>query len=251
MRFDVLTIFPGLFDVVFSETIIRKAIDRGTITINIHDIRDYTTDRHRVTDDLPYGGGPGMVMKPEPIFSAVEDVTGQFGKGTVVLLTPKGRLLSSALARELAGNNHLILICGRYEGVDNRVAERLADMELSIGDYVLTGGEIPAMVLIDSVSRFVPGVVGTMESVTSDSFEEGMLGEPHYTRPPRFRDMNVPEVLLSGNHEKIRDFRIREALRKTLDLRPDLLKREGLTDDAKRILDELMKEADRKKTFDD
>jgi tRNA (guanine37-N1)-methyltransferase len=251
MRFDVLTIFPGLFDVVFSETIIRKAVDRGTITINIHDIRDYTTDRHRVTDDLPYGGGPGMVMKPEPIFSAVEDVTGQFGKGTVVLLTPKGRLLSSALARELAGNNHLILICGRYEGVDNRVAERLADIELSIGDYVLTGGEIPAMVLIDSVSRFVPGVVGTMESVTSDSFEEGMLGEPHYTRPPRFRDMNVPEVLLSGNHEKIRDFRIREALRKTLDLRPDLLKREGLTDDAKRILDELMKEEESEKTSDD
>ncbi len=247
MRFDVLTIFPGLFDVIFSETIIRKAIEKGTISVGVHDIRDYTEDRHRVTDDLPYGGGPGMVMKPEPLFRAVEHVTGEFGRGTVVLLTPQGRRFDSALARELAGREHLILICGRYEGIDNRVSLHLADMEISMGDYVLTGGEIPAMALVDAVSRFVPGVVGTMESVARDSFEEGILAPPHYTRPERFEGMSVPEVLLSGNHERIREFRIREALKKTLAVRPDLLKREKLSDEANRILDDLMKEAERER----
>jgi tRNA (guanine37-N1)-methyltransferase len=242
MRFDVLTIFPGLFESVFSETIIRKAIDGGVIDIGIHDIRDYTTDRHRVTDDLPYGGGPGMVMKPEPIFRAVEEVAKKYGKGKVVLLSPRGRLFDSSLARELAEEGHLILICGRYEGVDSRVSEHLADLELSIGDYVLTGGEIPAMVVIDAVSRFVPGVVGTMESVTNDSFQAGLLEGPQYTRPATFRDMDVPEILLSGNHRKIGDFRLREAIRKTLAARPDLVRREGLSDDAKKILDEIMKE---------
>nr|NIO17658.1 tRNA (guanosine(37)-N1)-methyltransferase TrmD [Deltaproteobacteria bacterium]NIS78472.1 tRNA (guanosine(37)-N1)-methyltransferase TrmD [Deltaproteobacteria bacterium] len=176
-----------------------------------------------------------------------EHVTGEFGRGTVVLLTPQGRRFDSALARELAGREHLILICGRYEGIDNRVSLHLADMEISMGDYVLTGGEIPAMALVDAVSRFVPGVVGTMESVARDSFEEGILAPPHYTRPERFEGMSVPEVLLSGNHERIREFRIREALKKTLAVRPDLLKREKLSDEANRILDDLMKEAERER----
>lgn len=242
MRFDVLTIFPRMFAGVFSETVMGKAIEKGIITLGIHDIREYTTDKHRVTDDLPYGGGPGMVMKPEPIFRAVEDVWEKYGKGKVILLSPKGRLFHSRLARELAEGPHLILISGRYEGVDSRVSEHLTDLELSIGDYVLTGGEIPAMVVIDAVSRFVPGVVGTMESVVNDSFEGGLLEGPQYTRPARFRNMDIPGTLLSGNHEEIRKYRLRQAIRKTLSVRSELLEKSKLSDEQKEILEKILKE---------
>lgn len=246
MRFDVLTIFPRVFESVFSETVIRKAIDKRIIEVGIHDIREYTTDRHRVTDDLPYGGGPGMVMKPEPIFRAVEGIISAHGTGKVILLTPSGQLFRDDLARELAAETHLILICGRYEGVDNRVSEHLADMEVSIGDYVLTGGEVPAMVIIDGVSRFVPEVVGDKESVMRESFSEGIFEGPHYTRPASFRDMDVPEILLSGNHKRIDEFRKREAVRKTLRVRPELLQKDRLPGHVVKILDEVLKEEDSK-----
>ncbi|RMG59842.1 MAG: tRNA (guanosine(37)-N1)-methyltransferase TrmD [Deltaproteobacteria bacterium] len=242
MRFDVLTIFPSLFDSVFEKTVIGKAREKGIIEIVVHNIRDYATDKHRTTDDLPYGGGPGMVMKPEPIFRAVRDIKEKFGEGYVVLLTPSGRLFSADLAKELAGRGHLILICGRYEGVDGRVSEYLADMELSIGDYVLTGGEIPAMVVIDAVSRFVPGVVKNQESVENDSFEMGILESPPYTRPADFEGMKVPEVLLSGHHRMIDEYRLREGLKRTLRYRPDLLEKANLSPQARKILEELRKE---------
>ncbi len=239
MKFDILTIFPHLFDSVFEETIIKKARERGVIEVGIHDIREYARDRHRVTDDLPYGGGPGMVMKAEPIISAVEDVWNRNGKGKVILLTPSGTPLTSFVARDLSRETHLIIVCGRYEGIDERVGDYLGASEVSIGDYVLTGGEIPAMVIVDAVSRFVPGVVGDAESVIDDSFEMGFLEGPHYTRPEEVRGIKVPHVLLSGNHRKIREFRMREGLKKTLKMRPDLLEGKKITGEIKRYLDEI------------
>ncbi len=242
MRFDVLTIFPSLFESVFNKTVIGKAREKGIIEIAVHDIREYTTDKHRTTEDLPYGGGPGMVMKPEPIFRGVRDIKEKYGDGFVVLLTPAGRLFDSSIAKELAERGHLILICGRYEGVDGRVSEYLADMELSIGDYVLTGGEIPAMVVVDAVSRFVPGVVGKEESVRNDSFEYGILEAPPYTRPADFEGMKVPEILLSGHHRKIWEFRVKEGLRRTLRYRPELLNKADLPDEYRKILREVLSE---------
>jgi tRNA (guanine37-N1)-methyltransferase len=219
---------------------IGRARERGLLDLRIWDLRDFTTDRHRQVDDAPYGGGAGMVMKVEPFFAAVDAIKGQRG-GTprVILTSPQGRQLSHTLAGELAGEEHLIVLCGHYEGIDERVREGLATDEISIGDYVLTGGELPAMVIVEAVARFIPGVVGDAASVEADSFAEGLLDYPQYTRPPEFRGMRVPEVLLSGHHEAIRRWRRAQRLRRTLDRRPDLLKAEALAEEDHRLLEDL------------
>ena len=222
MRIDALTIFPGIFESPLRESLLGKAIEAGILDVRVHDIRDFTTDRHRQVDDESYGGGPGMVMKPEPVFAAVESL-GE-GPRRVILLSPAGRRLNQALARELAKEPWLVLISGRYEGVDERVVESLPAEEISIGDYVLSGGEIPALVLLEAVTRLVPGVVGSEESLERESFEEGTLDHPHYTRPSKFRGMRVPDVLLSGNHAEVERWRREAALEKTRRNRPDLLK---------------------------
>ncbi len=221
MRVDILTIFPGIFDSPLRESLLGRAIDGGVLDVRVHDIRDHTTDRHRQVDDEPFGGGPGMVMKPEPIFQAV-DALGPEPK-RVILLSPAGRRLDQALVRELAAEPWLVLVCGRYEGVDERVTEGLPAEEISIGDYVLSGGEVPALVVLEAVTRLVPGVVGREESLAEESFEEGVLVHPHYTRPREFRGMAVPEILLSGDHARIAEWRRRTALEKTKRNRPDLL----------------------------
>ena len=222
MRIDVLTIFPGIFESPLRESLLGKAVEAGLLDVRVHDIRDSTTDKHRQVDDESYGGGPGMVMKPEPIFAAVRTL----GEGDMrlLLLSPAGRRLDQALVRELAGEPWLVLICGRYEGVDERVVEGLPAEEVSIGDYVLSGGEVPALVVIEAVTRLIPGVIGREESHERDSFgPEGLLDHPHYTRPAEFRGMAVPEVLLSGNHAEIERWRREAALEKTRRNRPDLL----------------------------
>lgn len=238
MRFDIVTIFPGMFEGFVRESILGKAVEKGLVEVNVHDLRGWTADRHRVTDDYPYGGGAGMVMKPEPIFAAVEDLKGRLPGAKVVLLSPQGEVFSQRAAAEMAGWEGVILLCGRYEGVDERVVEALVDRELSIGDYVLSGGEVPAMALVEAVSRLVPGVVGSEESTLEDSFSRGLLEYPHYTRPAEFRGMKVPEVLLSGHHEEIARWRRREALRRTALRRPDLLARAELTEEERRWLAE-------------
>jgi len=222
----MLTIFPGIFESPLRESLLGKAIESGLLEVRLHDIRDFATDKHRQVDDESYGGGPGMVMKPEPVFAAVESL-GE-GPKRVILLSPTGRRLDQALARELACEPWLVLICGRYEGVDERVTEGLPAEEVSIGDYVLAGGEVPALVLLEAVTRLVPGVIGKEESHERDSFENGMLDHPHYTRPQEFRGMRVPDVLLSGNHAEIERWRREAALEKTRRNRPDLL--EGRSD---------------------
>jgi tRNA (guanine37-N1)-methyltransferase len=222
VRIDVLTIFPAIFESPLRESLVGKAIADGVLAVRVHDVRDHTTDRHRQVDDESYGGGPGMVMKPEPVFAAVEAL-GE-GDKRVLLLSPAGRRLDQALVRELAAEPWLVLICGRYEGVDERVVEGLPAEEVSIGDYVLSGGEVPAMVLLEAVTRLVPGVIGREESHERDSFgPEGLLDHPHYTRPAEFRGMRVPEVLLSGNHAEIERWRREAAVEKTRRNRPDLL----------------------------
>lgn len=222
MRFDVITIFPEMFTGVFSGGVIKKALDKGLVRVEIHDLRDYTRDKHRQVDDRPYGGLEGMVLKPEPIFRAVEAIREKEGS-RAFLLSPQGRRLSTELARELAALRQVILICGRYEGVDERVAEHLVDGEISIGDYVLTGGEPAAIVVIDAAARFVPGVVGREEALSRDSFASGRLDFPQYTRPREFRGLKVPSVLFSGDHAKIERWRRARALAKTVRLRPDLI----------------------------
>ncbi|OFX14730.1 MAG: tRNA (guanosine(37)-N1)-methyltransferase TrmD [Armatimonadetes bacterium RBG_19FT_COMBO_69_19] len=237
MRVDIVTIFPEAFTPL-QVSMIGRARERGLLDVHIWDLRDFTTDRHRQVDDAPYGGGAGMVMKPEPFFAAVDAIRAEAGEPAHIILTsPQGARLTHALAEEMAGKNHLVLLCGHYEGIDERVREGLATDEISIGDYVLTGGELPAMVIVDAVARFVPGVVGDAASVEADSFAEGLLDYPHYTRPPEFRGMTVPEVLLSGNHEAIRRWRRAQRLRRTLRRRPDLLKHEALSDEDRRLLD--------------
>mgnify|MGYP000032392813 FL=1 len=218
----MLTIFPEIFESPLRASLLGKAIAAGLVEVRIHDIRAYATDRHRKVDDEPYGGGPGMVMKPGPIFAAVEALGP--GPKRIVLLSPAGRRLDQALVRELAREPWLVLICGRYEGVDERVVEGLGAEEVSIGDYVLSGGELPALVVIEAVARLVPGVVGKEESLQRESFEEGLLDHPHYTRPAVFRGMRVPEVLLSGDHAAIERWRREAALEKTRRNRPDLLR---------------------------
>lgn len=224
MRFDIVTIFPGMFASPLSESILKRAQERGLVEVFLHDIRARATDKHRSVDDAPYGGGAGMVMMPGPLVDAVESVP-RVGKSLRVLLTPQGEPLSQPLVRELAGFDQLILICGRYEGIDERARGRIADREISIGDYVVSGGEIPAMVVIDAVARLVPEVLGNEASAAHESFEAGLLEYPQYTRPDVFRGEAVPSVLLSGNHAEIERWRREEAIRRTRERRPDLLKK--------------------------
>lgn len=224
MRIDVVTIFPGIFESPLRESLLGRAIEAGLLDVRVHDLRDSTSDRHRQVDDESYGGGPGMVLKPEPVFAAVESLGA--GVRRTLLLSPAGRRLDQNLARELAVEPWLVLICGRYEGVDERVVEGLPAEELSIGDYVVAGGEVPALVVLEAVTRLVPGVIGRGESHEQDSFgDEGVLDHPHYTRPAEFRGMRVPETLLSGNHQEIERWRREAALEKTRRNRPDLLER--------------------------
>ena len=225
MRVDILTLFPGIVSGPLEHSILLKARDAGYLTVGVHDLRHFAAGKHRVTDEPPFGGGGGMVMKPEPIFAGVEALRERFGPGKAVLLSPQGETLTSALARRLSAEDHLILICGRYEGVDQRVADHLADLELSIGDYVLTGGELPALVVVDAVARFLPGVLGDPLASSRDSFEEGLLEAPQYTRPRTFRGHRVPDVLLSGDHAAIEEWRREEAQRRTRMRRPDLVKK--------------------------
>jgi tRNA (guanine37-N1)-methyltransferase len=221
MRIDVLTLFPAMFAGPLDESIVRRARDRGQLTLQVHNLRDYAHDRHRTVDDRPFGGGPGMLLKPEPIFEAVEKLAGEDTR--VILLTPSGRTFNQGIARELAQHPHLLLVCGSYEGFDERVREALADDELSIGDYVLTNGALPAMVIIDAVTRLLPGALGDEESARDESFTAGLLEHPQYTRPAEFRGMKVPEVLVSGNHAEIARWRVEQAHHRTRGRRPDLL----------------------------
>ncbi len=222
MKIDVLTLFPAMFAGPLDESIIKRAREAGLLDLRVHNLRDYTHDRHKTVDDKPFGGGPGMLLKPEPIFEAVENLARE--KSRVILLTPSGRRFSQAIARELTKYEHLLLVCGSYEGFDERVREHLVDDELSIGDYVLTNGALPAMVVIDAVARLLPGVLGDDESSRDESFSHGGLEYPHYTRPADFRGMKVPEVLLSGNHAEIEKWRREQAVKRTREQRPDLMK---------------------------
>jgi len=242
MRFDILTLFPGLFSSSLKESILGRAVTKGLVDIRLTDIRSFARGPHKVTDDRPYGGGNGMVMKAGPIVRALESIERHPEGSLVVLLTPQGKPFAQKTAWELSREKHLVLICGRYEGVDERVRTRMVDMELSIGDYVLSGGELGAMVLVDAVSRLVPGVLGGEGSAQEDSFEDGLLEYPQYTRPRVFRDEEVPEVLLSGDHEKIRLWRRTESLKRTLQRRPDLLKKADLREEDKVILARLEQE---------
>ena len=256
MIFNVITIFPGFFSSILEHGLLKRASAGGQIEIRLHDLRDYTDDRHRTVDDRPFGGGPGMLLKPEPLFRAVEALRAEppMTAFPVILLSPQGRLLRQAVADELAGHPRVALICGRYEGVDERVVEHLATDELSIGDYVLSGGELPAAVVMESVTRLLPGVLGNEESLGAESFvagveegiaagQRGLLDCPHYTRPPDFRGLSVPEVLLSGNHAQIRQWRHRQALAKTWRRRPELLETQALSEEDRDLLDEIKLEA--------
>lgn len=230
MIFDVISIFPGMFEAPLSASIVGLARERGLVELRTHDLRSWTRDKHRTTDDYSYGGGPGLVMKPEPIFEAVESVQElEDEPGFVIFLTPAGRTLDHGLVLDLARKERLVLVCGRYEGIDER-ALTLADMEVSLGDFVLTGGEIAAMAVIDAVARHVPGVLGDEESATDESFADGLLEYPQYTRPARYRDMEVPDVLRSGDHARIAEWRREQSIAKTARVRPDLLARASLTD---------------------
>jgi tRNA (guanine37-N1)-methyltransferase len=237
----VLTLFPAMFQGPLQESILRRAQDKGLVTIAVHDLRDWTHDRHRVVDDVPYGGGAGMVLKPEPVFEAVEALR-QGPRSTVVALTPQGLRFGQGMALELARLPHVILLCGRYEGFDDRIPRGLQALEVSIGDVVLSGGEIPALVVLDATVRLIPGVLGDEASALSDSFATGLLEHPHYTRPPRFRGMEVPPILLSGDHRAIARWRRKEALRRTRQRRPDLLSRASLSDLDRKLLAEIERE---------
>jgi len=225
MKIDVLTLFPGMFAGPLDESIIQRARQAGRLGLRVYNLRDYTHDRHRTVDDRPYGGGPGMVLKPEPLFEALEQLAGETAR--VILLTPSGRRFDQATARELSINQHLILICGSYEGIDERVRISWVDDEMSIGDFVLTNGALPAMVIIDAVVRLLPGVLGDDESALDESFSHGLLEYPHYTRPAEYRGLKVPEVLLSGHHAQIAEWRTQQARQRTAARRPDLLANEA------------------------
>ncbi|PWB47196.1 MAG: tRNA (guanosine(37)-N1)-methyltransferase TrmD [Candidatus Methylomirabilota bacterium] len=240
-RYDILTLFPGFFQGPLSESILKRAQQRSIVQITVHDLRSYAHDRHAVVDDRPYGGGAGMVLKPEPILEAVTSVR-QGSETHLILLTPQGRPFKQAIAQELAEHQRLLLICGRYEGFDERVRELLTPDEISIGDYVLTGGELPALVLLDTVIRLLPGVLGDEDSARYDSFVDALLDFPHYTRPPSVQGRTVPDVLLSGDHERIRRWRRKEALRRTKVRRPDLLRHAPLSEEDLRLLEEIEKE---------
>lgn len=237
LQIDVITLFPGMFSGYLGESIIKRAREKKLVSIRIVNLRDYTHDRHRTVDDRPYGGGAGMVIKPQPLFEAVEAARTPGAK--VILLSPRGKLFNQQNAQKLSRKKHLILICGHYEGVDERVREALVDEEISIGDYILTGGALPALLVMDSVIRLVPGVLGDPTSCVEESFSNGRLEYPHYTRPASFRGMKVPRVLLSGNHEKIACWRQKQALATTWRCRPELLRKVRLTDQEKIWLEEM------------
>jgi tRNA (guanine37-N1)-methyltransferase len=238
MHFDVITLFPGIFQGPLQESLLSKALDKGLLSIEVHNLRDWCYDKHKTADDSPYGGGPGMVMKPDPLFEAIEAVKNLRKEPKVIFLSPKGRVFTQDVAKELVNQKELILLCGRYEGIDERVRETLVDDEISIGDYVLNGGELPALVLIETISRLIPGVVGDEQSVIQDSFYAGLLDHPHYTRPAEFRGMKVPEVLLNGNHQEVDKWRRKMALLHTLRLRPDLLENIELSKEDRKLLEE-------------
>jgi tRNA (guanine37-N1)-methyltransferase len=241
MDIHILTLFPGMFQGPFQESIVKRALDAGCVRIHLRDIREHTTDKHHVVDDYQYGGGPGMVMKPEPVFAAVEGALASYpdetrGRVPVVLLSPQGRLFNQRVAEELSTRPGLVLLCGHYEGVDERVREHLATDEISIGDYVLTGGELAAMAVVDAVVRLLPGAVGNQDSVTTDSLTTGILQHPLYTRPEEFRGWRVPPVLLSGDHAAVDRWRRQQALLRTLHRRPDLLKDADLSPEDMKLL---------------
>ena len=243
MKFDIVTIFPRMVEAGIAEGVIGRGVERGLLDVKIHDLRDFTTDRHRSVDDVPYGGGPGMVMKPEPLLKAVEHVGSTRGAAdAVVLLTPQGKPFTQVEAERLGRLGHVVLLCGRYEGMDERVRTLVATEELSIGDYVLSGGEVAALVVVDAVSRLIPGVVGDGQSVEEDSFSRGLLDYPHYTRPAEYAGQRVPDVLLSGHHADVRRWRKRTALERTLERRPDLIEHAALDDEDRELLDEIMKQ---------
>lgn len=242
MIFDILTLFPGMFAGPFDESIIRRGKDKQLIEIALHNIRDWATDRHQTADDAPYGGGAGMVMKVEPLAACIEAVKARRPASTVVMTSPQGRRLTHQVAAELAGSDGLIIVCGRYEGIDERIRQLYVEDDISLGDYVLSGGEIAAMAIVDTVTRLLPGVLGSDESAETDSFCDGLLEYPQYTRPPEFAGIKVPEVLLSGNHELIRKWRRRESLRKTRSLRPDLLEEIALNKEDRALLAEIERE---------
>ncbi|MCC6568209.1 MAG: tRNA (guanosine(37)-N1)-methyltransferase TrmD [Anaerolineales bacterium] len=248
MRFDVFTLLPEVFLPYLASSILKRARERGLIQVNAHNIREYTHDKHHVTDDTPYGGGGGMVMKPEPVFEAVESVMGQNPVQTtgqpvpIILLTPQGRVFTQRVAEELSQHERIALICGRYEGVDERIREHLVTDEISIGDYVLTGGELPALILVDAVSRLIPGVLGDPTGADDDSHSMGLLEYPHYTKPAEFRGWTVPEVLQSGNHAKIDQWRREQSLLRTFNKRPDMLEKAILDEKDSKFLNGLKKE---------
>lgn len=239
MRFDIFSLFPSVFSPYFDVSILQKAIEKNLIQINVHNIRDWTVDRHHITDDTPYGGGGGMVMKAEPIFTAVEDVLGQPPTCPVILMSPQGRPFTHKIAEEMAQLPQIAILCGRYEGVDERVREHLITDQISIGDFVITGGELPALMVVDAVSRFIPAVLGDPTGAVDDSFASGLLEYPHYTRPEEFRGWRVPDVLLSGHHAKITEWRREQALLRTFLQRPDLLDNFPLTEKDKKFLSDL------------
>ena len=246
MKFDIVTIFPRMVEAGLAEGIVSRGVERGMLDVGVHDLRAFTTDRHRSVDDVPYGGGPGMVMKPEPLVRAVGHIRETRGDpGAVVLLTPQGKPFTQAEAVRLSTRGHVVLLCGRYEGMDERVRELVGAEELSIGDYVLSGGEIPALAVIDAVSRLVPGVVGDQQSVDEDSFSQGLLDYPHYTRPVEFGGLKVPDVLLSGHHADVRRWRRKAAIERTLDRRPELLDGTDLDAEGRVLLDEIRRERER------
>jgi len=241
MRVDVLTIFPEVIHCGVDYSIVKRAQDKDLLSVFVHDIRDSTADKHRTTDEPPYGGGAGMVMKPEPIFAAAESVKTEYGteQSRIILTSPQGETFTQAKAEELAACPHLVFICGHYEGVDERVREHLVTEELSIGDYVLTGGELPALVILDAVIRLIPGVLGGEQSALEESFSDGLLEYPQYTRPADFRGWTIPEILLSGHHAEIAKWRRHQSLKRTLESRPDLLGKADLSDADRRFLQEL------------
>ncbi len=246
MRISILTVFPEMVRAPLEESILKRAQEKGLFQVEIVNVRDFATDRHHSTDDYPYGGGPGMVMKPDPLFAGVESVCAteappeEHPEGREIILTsPAGAVFTQATAHELAAKSHLVFLCGHYEGIDERVRELVVTREVSIGDYVLTGGELPALVMVDAIARLLPGVLGAEESASEESFSEGLLEYPQYTRPFEFRGLQVPAVLLSGHHEEIRRWRRRKRLEKTLECRPELLEQAPLTEEDRRILGEL------------
>ncbi|BDU50455.1 tRNA (guanosine(37)-N1)-methyltransferase TrmD [Haliovirga abyssi] len=238
MKINILTLFPNMFDGMINESIIKKALNNNLVEINIINIRDYAKGKHKVTDDYPFGGGPGMVLKPEPLFEALAEMK----DSKVILTSPQGEMFNQSIAKKLLKEKEITIIAGHYEGLDERVVDTFVDMEISIGDYVLTGGELPAMVISDAIIRLIPNVLNNSKSFEEDSFYNGLLDHPHYTRPAEYKELKVPAVLLSGNHEKIRKWRLKEALKRTLERRPELIKERELSKEEKKTIEEILNE---------